>query len=169
MINLYAQELMAALLKQQAIKMEDVYQSGFEKSVIDFLIAEMVQAKYITLDFDDNGDEIVKEYKGDKKADILSKKSNAIFIDSTNIDILNEHKHRDGKITFRNGILYFFGRFGEVVFRTSMLEDYEINGDLLTFETMNSMYKFKMLKDIKIDDSILASQENIDKVKAFYS
>lgn len=67
MINLYAQELMAALLKQQVIKMKDMYQSGLEKSVIDFLIAEMVQAKYITLDFDDNGDEIVKEYKGDKK------------------------------------------------------------------------------------------------------
>ncbi len=169
MINIYAQEIMADLFKHQVIKMKDVYQSGSEKSVIDLLIAEMVQAKYITLDFDDNGDEIVKEYKGDKKADSISKKSNAIFIDSTNIEILNEYKHRDGKITFRDGVLYFFGRFGEVVFRTSMLEDYEINGDLLTFKTMNSMYKFKMLKDIKIDDAILASQENIDKVKAFYS
>jgi len=168
-MNLYAQELMAALFRHEVIKMKDVYQSGSEKSAIDFLIAEMVQAKYITLDFDDNGDEIVKEYKGDKKADSISKKSNAIFIDSTNIDILNEHKHRDGKITFRNGVLYFFGRFGEVVFRTSMLEDYGINADLLTFKTINSTYKFKMLKNIKINDSILASQENIDKVKAFYT
>ncbi len=169
MINLYAQEIMAALFKHQVIKMKDVYQSGSEKSVIDLLIAEMVQAKYITLNFDDNADEIVKEYKGDKKADSISQKSNAMFIDSTNIEILNECKHRDGKITFRNGVLYFFGRFGEVVFRTSMLEDYEINGDLLTFKTINSAYKFKMLKDIKIDNSILASQKNIDKVKFFYS
>ena len=166
MINLYAQELMAALFRHQVIKLKDVYQSGSEKSVIDFLIAEMVQAKYITLDFDDNGDEIVKEYKGDKKADIISKKSNAIFIDSTNIEILNEYKYRDGKITFRNGVLYFFGRFGEIVFRTSMLEYYEINDDLLIFKTMNSVYKFKMLKDIKVDDSILASQEKINKVKS---
>ena len=88
MINIYAQEIMAALFKHQVIKIKDVYQSGSEKSVIDLLIAEMVQAKYITLDFDDNGDEIVKEYKGDKKADSISKKSNAIFIDSTNIEII---------------------------------------------------------------------------------
>jgi len=169
MINLYAQELMAVLFRYKVIKMKDIYQSASEKNIIDLLIAEMVQAKYITLDFDDNGDEIVKEYRGDKKADSISKKSNAIFIDSTNIEILNEHKHRDGKITFRDGVLYFFGRFGEVVFRTSMLENYEINDDLLIFKTMNSTYKFKMLKNIKINDSILASQENIDKVKAFYT
>ena len=166
MINLFAQEIMASLDRYQEIKLKDIYQSGSEKSVIDLLIAEMIQAKYITLDFDDNGDEIVKEYKGDKKADIISKKSNAIFIDSTNIEILNECKYRDGKITFRNGVLYFFGRFGEIVFRTSMLEYYEINDDLLIFKTMNSVYKFKMLKDIKVDDSILASQEKINKVKS---
>ena len=169
MINLYAQELMAALFRHQVIKMKDVYQSGSEKSVIDFLIAEMVQAKYITLDFDDNGDEIVKEYKGDKKADTISKKSNAIFIDTTNVEMLNEYKYRDGKIIFKDGVLYFFGRFDEVVFRTSLLEDYEVNADLLIFKTMNSIYKFKTLKDIKIDDSILASEEKIDKVKSFYS
>ena len=28
------------------------------------------------------------------------------------------------------------------------------------------MYKFKMLKDIKVDDSILASQGKINKVKS---
>ena len=61
MINIYAQEIMAALFKHQVIKMKDVYQSGSEKSVIDLLIAEMVQAKYITLDFDDNADEIKKQ------------------------------------------------------------------------------------------------------------
>jgi len=165
MINLYAQELMAALFRHQVIKMKDIYQSGSEKSVIDLLIAKMVQAKYITLDFDDNGDEIVKEYEGDKKADIISTKSNAVFIDSTNKEMLNEYKFRDGIITFKNDVLYFFGRFDEVVFRTSFLKDYEINGDLISFKTMNSMYKFKMLKDIKVDDSILASQGKINKVE----
>jgi len=166
MINLFAQEIMASLDRYQEIEMKDIYQSACNKSAIDLLIAEMIQAKYLILDFNESGDITTKEYKGNKKADKVSTKSNAVFIDSTNKEMLNEYKFRDGTITFKNDVLYFFGRFDEVVFRTSFLKDYEINGDLISFKTMNSMYKFKMLKDIKVDDSILASQGKINKVKS---
>ena len=164
-INFLAKSIITGLSKYKEIKRADISLKTLNQTDVDSLIDEMVKSKYIILDCDEQGNIVLKKNKNREEAETIHEDSNAIFIESTNEEMSNDYLFYDGKIFFRNQILYFYGRFSENIFHTSLLKNYEIKDDIVTFETMNSIYKFRILKDIEIDKSILASAEEIKEAR----
>ncbi|WP_434581528.1 hypothetical protein MLC52_05250 [Sulfurimonas sp. NW15] len=164
--TMFAQRVISELYKHKSIKIDDIYNnSEYDRSFIDSIISGMVESKYMILDLNDNGETIIKEYKGDKKLDVVDEDSNAILIDSTNKEILEYNKMRDGKILLSSGQIYFFGKYGVVLFRTSGVDSYEIVEDIIIFKTLYSIYKFRMLKNFHIDNSDFFKKEKLDELR----
>lgn len=161
--NNLAQGIMVSITKYGKIKRSDLNDEKLSKTLIEDLIREMVDSSYITLDFDEDNEMALKGVSEISVPRIINKDSTVILRSSTNSH-MKKYIHRDGKIIFKDNLLYFIGRYDEIIFCTSLLIKYEINDDVVVFHTLNSEYTFKLIKEIKIDDSILAQQEEIDRV-----
>ncbi|MFK5937411.1 MAG: hypothetical protein QM497_03345 [Sulfurimonas sp.] len=121
----------------------------------DDLIREMYDLGYIELDLDEDGEMIIIKSRKIFRSNELFKSANAVFINSTNKHINDKYSGRVGEIYFTNGILFFLGRYFEPIFRTSTIKNYKLENKKLTLHTLNSVYVFKLLKNIDIDDNIL--------------
>lgn len=162
-----ARDIISAIIKFQEIERESLDLEPVNQVVIDELIREMVDCNYITIDLNSEGKVVLKLPEKRSASPIIATNSNATFQSSTNRHMNEKYSGLDGELYFRDSLLYFIGKYDEVIFRTSLLVKYKQDGDLITFHTLNSNYIFKLIKKIKIDHSILANQEKIDQLMQF--
>lgn len=159
--NSVAREILLALRKIGSLDYEAIRKEvGI---LVDDLVREMIACNYIEIDFDENGVVVVKEPSNRFEHNHIHKDSNAILLSSTNEYMESHYQFRDGVISFKEGMLFFHGRYKEIVFRTSLLRSYREQQDTAIFETLNSAYTFKLLKKIEIEGN-LAKKEEIEQV-----
>ena len=130
-------------------------------AVSDDFLREIVDKNYLKIDLDGDGNTIIFL---DKPTQLFSD-ANTLFLNSTNGYMDDKYSSRYGNIRFSSNLLYFFGEYGELIFRTSLLTSYEIKDDIVKFNTLNSIYEFKILKELPTVE--LASEDEIEKVMKF--
>ena len=159
--NSVAQEILRSLRKFRFLDYEVLRKAV--GTLANDLVREMIAYNYIEIDFDENGVVILKEPSNRFEHGHIHKDSNAILLSSTNEYMEAHFQFRDGVISFMEGMLFFYGRYEEIVFRTSLLKSYKIEEERVIFETLNSTYAFKLLKKIEIEGN-LAKKEIIEQV-----
>lgn len=130
------------------------------------VIREMIDVGYIGVDFNSDTEVLYIKATQDEITKNIAENSNAILLSSTNLEMEMHYKNRNGIIYLSDKkVLFFLGRYNEVIFRTSLLVGYEKKEDTVTFKTLNSEYVFKLLSEIKIDENNFATQDEIDETK----
>lgn len=161
--NDIAQLIIKMIHRYSVIYKDDISNDSFSALTIDELISDMVEYDYITLDIEEDGRLLIKQLDSkDRANNKISEKSNAIFQSSTNEYMKEQYSGMNGTIKFKHKLLWFFGRYNEVIFRTSLLTEYEIKDNIAIFKTLNSTYEFELLSGI--DEPTVASKEEIDKI-----
>ncbi len=163
------QQLMLNIRKNGFLNLDVLMESERHYIMIDDLIRELLDNNYIEINFDENGITILKEKILTCENENIPKTSNVAFFSSTNKRLEELYQFRDGSIEFSDGLMYFYGRYTEILFRTSLLRDYKIEDNYLTIFTLNSTYIFKLLKEVNINRDILASKAQLDSIAHFDS
>ena len=149
--NEMVREIIHWLNKYDSLKRDDF-------AIDDIFLRELVDKNYLKIDFDEDGNTTLSL---DKPTQTFSG-ANAKFSNSTNKHMDREYSNRYGTILFDSNMLYFYGEFGDKIFRTSLLTAYEINNQIVKFNTLNSSYEFEILKELPTVQ--LADEDEIKKV-----
>ncbi|MDF1876126.1 hypothetical protein JHD48_10320, partial [Sulfurimonas sp. SAG-AH-194-I05] len=110
----------------------------------DLLFRNLLDKNYFCVNMEDDGEVLVK---------LSSPKSsfsqaNALLLETSNNVMKKKFISRYGKISFDFDRLFFFGEYNELIFATSLIVEYEVVDEVAKFKTLNSLYTFKILKDL---------------------
>jgi len=143
-------ELTEVLKKYEFIELEAL-------DISDDFIRELHDEGYIIIDFDEEGKTIVSLGKPTN----LFAEANMLLVDTTN-NYMRKYIGRYITAVFEDNSLYCFGKYGEFIFKTSLLKSYEQKDDVIKFYTLNSTYEFQLIKSLQ--NIQVAGKDEINKV-----